>query len=565
MYNKEKGGNVFTICFYKRRRNKMKAKRNVEKKVWGVFLAVALVVTTMMVSAPVIHAKPVGINNSGSNLIINTGSGLVYTINKKNGDMTSCKLNGIELCGSKPSHINSGLGSANVTYSTSPSGATVVITVVSGGTTHYYVSRYGENIIYMATHITEEPSIGCLRYIFRGNSKVLTNVPVESRTIGGSGLEGGPDVFSYSNGTTTSKYYGNEQAKDLTIKGATGHGVGVFMAYGNRESCVGGPFFRDIQFQSGGDTEIYNVMNHGIGATENFRMGLYGPYAYVFTNGSKPGIPDFSWMKSLNLKGWVSSRGGVAITGINGMDKNYSYTYGFANDQAQYWATAASNGFAKCMDMKPGTYTMTIYKGELAVHSTSVQVRANETTMLHTQNISNDPSSSTALWRIGNWDGTPLEFLNGRNISVMHPQDVRNANWGPVTYTIGRNWEGQFPAAQFRGANSPTTILFNLSSAQASASHTFQIGITTAYNNGRPSVTVNGHALAVKAASNQPKTRSLTVGTYRGNNTTYSWSIPASYLNSGNNTISITPISGNSDLSKFLSASYSYDCVELLD
>ena len=543
----------------------MKRNRKISRGFYSILLAFAMIVSSLMVTCPSVQAKPVGISNSGSYLTINTGSGLVYTINKKNGDMTSCKLNGIELCGSKPSHINSGLGSANVTYSTSPSGATVVITVTSGTLTHYYVSRYGENIIYMATHITEEPAIGCLRYIFRGNGNVLTSVPAESRTRGGNGLEGGPDVFSYSNGTTTSKYYGNEQAKDLTIKGATGNGVGVFMAYGNRETCIGGPFYRDIQFQSGADTEIYNVMNHAIGATENYRMGLYGPYAYVFTTGSTPAMPDYSWMSALNLKGWVSSRGGVAIVGINGMDSNYTYTYGFSNKNAQYWATAASNGFAKCLNMKPGTYTMTIYKGELAVQTSTVTVKANETTMLHTQTITNDPSNASAIWRIGNWDGTPLEFLNGRNISLMHPSDVRNANWGPVTYRIGSNWAGQFPAAQFRGANTPTTIQFNLSGAQASTDHRINIGITTAYNNGRPCVTVNGHKLALQPASNQPKSRSLTVGTYRGNNTTFSWTIPASYLNAGNNTISIEPISGNSDLSTFLSASFAYDCVELLN
>lgn len=543
----------------------MQKSRKISMRFYSVLTALALILSTIMVTAPVVEAKAVGISNSGSNLTINTGSGLVYTINKNNGDMTSCKMNGIELCGSKPSHINSGLGSANVSYTTSPSGSTVVITVTAGTLTHYYVSRSGENVIYMATYITSEPSEGCLRYIFRGNGNVLTRVPAESRTKGGSGLEGGPDVFSYSNGTTTSKYYGNEQAKDLTIKGATGNGVGVFMAYGSRETCIGGPFYRDIQFQSGGDTEIYNVMNHAIGATENYRMGLYGPYAYVFTTGSTPAIPDFSWMKSLNLKGWVSSRGGVAVVGINGMDNNYTYTYGFSNANAQYWGTASSTGFVKVMNMKPGTYTMTIYKGELAVYNTTVTINANETAMLHTQTITNDPSAANAIWRIGNWDGTPLEFLNGRNIAIMHPSDVRNANWGPVTYTVGSSWTGQFPAAQFRGANTPTTVRFNLSDAQASSNHTLNIGITTAYNNGRPSVTVNGHTLALKGASNQPKSRSLTVGTYRGNNTTFSWSIPASYLNAGSNAITLEPISGNSDLSKFLSAAYAYDCVELLN
>lgn len=539
-------------------------KKRAKQNLGSLLLSFILIVSGLFIGVPIINAKAVGITDNGSYFTVDTGAGLIYKINKANGDMTSCKLNGTELTGTKPSHINSGLGNANVTYSKSPSGSTVVITVSTDTLTHYYVSRYGENIIYMATYITEQPAIGCLRYIFRGNGKVLTNVPVESNIVGAAGLEGGPDVFSFSNGKTASKYYGNDQAKDLTIRGCTGNGVGVFVAYGNRETSVGGPFFRDIQFQSGTDTEIYNVMNHAIGATEDYRMGLYGPYAYVFTNGSTPGIPDMSWMSALNLRGWVSARGTVAIVGLSGMNSNYQYTYGFANAAAQYWATANSKGFAKCTGMKPGTYTMTVYKGELSVHTATVTVKANETTILNTQTITGDPSAQSAIFRIGDWDGTPLEFKNGNKLSLMHPSDVRNGSWGPVTYNVSDNRAGQFPAAQFRAANSPTTVTFNLSSAQASAAHTLNIGITTAYNNGRPSVSINGHVLAVKSASSQPKSRSLTVGTYRGNNTTFSWSIPASYLNAGSNTITITPISGNTDLSTYLSASYAYDCVELL-
>ncbi len=544
-----------------------KKKHNVFMGLVNFLMVFTLIVSTLMVSAPKVSAAAVYVTDSGSTLVVNTGSGLIYTINKANGDMVSCKLNGTELTGTKPSHINSGLGSANVTWSRSPSGSTLVITVDAGTLTHYYVSRGGENIIYMATYISEEPSIGCLRYIFRGNGNILKNVPTESDIRNAVGFEGGPDVFSFSNGKTASKYYGNDQAKDLTIRGCTGNGVGVFMAYGSRETGIGGPFYRDIQFQSGIDTEIYNVMNHAIGATESFRMGLYGPYAYVFTNGSTPSIPDFSWMRSLNLKGWVSSRGAVAVTGLSGMESDQEYTYVFSNENAQYWTTAYStNGFGKCTNMKPGTYTMEVYKGELCVHTvTGVTVTANNTTMLHTQTISNDPAKKSAIWRIGKWDGTPLEFLNGKNISIMHPSDIRNAGWGPVTYTVGSSSTVQFPAAQFRAANSPTTIKFNLNSSQASSYHTLNIGITTAYNNGRPSVTINGHALAAKSASSQPKTRSLTVGTYRGNNTTFSWSIPASYFVNGTNTISITPISGNADMSTYLSASYAYDCVELAD
>lgn len=123
----------------------------------------------------------------------------------------------------------------------------------------------------------------------------------------------------------------------------------------------------------------------------------------------------------------------------------------------------------------------------------------------------------------------------------------------------------RFPAIQFRGENSPTTITFNLNASQASSSHMLNIGITAAYNNGRPSITVNGHALTNPAASSQPNSRSFTIGTYRGNNTTFSWNVPASYFVNGSNTITITPISGSSDLGNWLSAGWVYDCVELLN
>jgi rhamnogalacturonan endolyase len=543
---------------------KLKNRKLSLRKLGSFILAITFILTASMIPGTPVFAATIGVTDNGSTIVVNTGAGLVYTINKANGDMTSCKLNSTELNGqTKASQVNIGLGTATVTWGRSPSGSTVLITVEAGTLTHYYASRSGENTIYMGTYISEEPSIGSLRYIFRGNGSVLTNVPVESNIKNATGLEGGPDVFVRTDGTTASKYYGNDQAKDLTIRGVTGNGVGVFMAYGSRETSIGGPFFHDIQFQSGDDTEVYNVMNHATGQTEAFRMGLYGPYALCFTTGSTPTVPDFSWMSGLGLKGWVSSRGNVAMVGLSGMDSNYKYTYGFANSEAQYWATASSTGYAQCYNMKPGTYTMTVYKGEMSVYTESVTVTAGQTTTLNTRTITADPSAQSTIWRIGNWDGTPLEFLNGSNISMMHPSDVRNSSWGPVTYTVGSSTNKQFPAAQFRAANSPTTINFNLTSAQAAVAHTLNIGITTAYSNGRPSVTINGHTLTLKSASTQPDTRSLTVGTYRGNNTTFSWSIPTSYFVSGTNTMTITPISGNTDLSTYLSAAYAYDCVEL--
>ncbi|SEO47238.1 rhamnogalacturonan lyase B N-terminal domain-containing protein [Paenibacillus sp. OK076] len=535
------------------------------KKGISSFLFLVMMTAAVLYPTSTGHAATIYVTDNGSRIEVNTGAGLVYTVNKTNGDIISAKMNGTELNGSsKGSHIGSGLGSANVTWNTSPSGSTVLITVSTSTLTHYYSSRGGENIIYMATYVTAEPSVGELRYIFRGNGSVLTGVPANSNIRNNTGAIESQDVFGYANGQSTSKYYGNDQAKDLTIRGVTGSGVGVFMAYGNREKSSGGPFFRDIQFQSGGDTEVYNYMNSGHAQTENWRMGLHGPYALIFTTGATPSVPDFSWMSGLNLTGWVSSRGNVVLNGLSGMDTGYAYTVGFANSNAQYWVNASSSGAAAKYSMIPGTYTMTVYKGELAVYTESVNVTGGSTTTLNTRTINNDPSKASSIWRIGNWDGTPSEFLNGQTIPIRHPSDSRNPSWGPVSYATG-SATNKFPAIQFRGQNSPTTVTFSLNSSQAASSHVLNIGITAAYNNGRPSVTINGQTLTSPAASSQPNSRSFTIGTYRGNNSTFSWNIPASYFVNGSNSITITPISGSSDLGNWLSAGWVYDCVELLN
>ena len=542
-------------------------------------LLTSCIATAAVLLTPVRSHANFGATPSGGGYIVNNGANLVFTITSA-GDMSSCKYKGTELNDtSKASCIASGLSASSVKASTN-GGSVIIIKCVStasefGNLTHYYIVSNGIDNIYMATYPTMEPTVGELRYIFRGQFNVLPNGPADSNNNGNTGAIESTDVFGHSNGQTTSKYFGNERAKDLTVKGATGSGVGVFTAFGNRESDMGGPFVRDIENQgdgSGSDQEIYNYMNSGHhlnltidGQAENFRVNvLYGPYAFCFTSGSTPSVPDMSFIANLGLTGYVGSsgRGRVVLNGLSGMNIAYTYYMGFANTTAQYWAQLNSTGGGECYNMKPGTYTMTIYKNELSVWSGNVTVTAGNATTVHTITVT-DPSSVATIWRIGDWDGTPLEFLNGGNIMSMHPSDVRNSHWGPVTFTVGSSSTGSFPSCQFRGTNSPTTILFNLSSTQAASAHTLNIGITTAYNNGRPSATINGHALSNPGASTQPGDRSLTTGDYRGNNATFTWSIPSSDFVTGQNTLVITPISGSSDLSPWLSASWGYDCVEL--
>lgn len=548
---------------------------------WQSFVcAVGSLVLLAALAFPTQTLASFGVTSSGGCYIVDTGAGLVFKIKQSNGDMTSVKYNGTELNDqSKASQIASGLGSATVT-ATNYGSNYIKITVqtsssntVASNLTHYYIIQNGVNNIYMATYVISEPSVGELRYIFRGQASVLPHGPADSNNNGENSLVESRDVFRRPDGTTTSKYYGNSQAMNLTTQGASGSGVGVYVAFGNRESSSGGPFFRDIENQAGGtqgdgagsDQQIYNYMNSGHEQTEAFRMNvLNGPYAFCFTSGSNPGVPDMSFIANLGLTGYVPSSGRGTVHGmVSGLDSDTSGVVGFANTTAQYWATV-SGGSYSCSGMKPGTYTATLYQGELAVAIGSAIVTAGSNATL---NLSSTFSHPTTIWKIGTWDGTPLEFLNGGNISQMHPSDVRNSNWGPVTFTVGSSPVSSFPAVQFRGTNTPTTIKFNLTSGQV-ASHTLRIGITCTYNKGRPVIAMNpetGNAWTSSTpdASSQPKSRSITIGTYRGNNTVFTYSIPASAFIAGTNVMQINVASSSSDLSPWLSAGWAYDCVEL--
>ena len=522
-----------------------------------------------------------GVTSSGGYYTVDTGGGLVFKVNQSSGDVTSLNFNGTEYQATdKNTHIASGLGSATVTATTYGS-SYIKITVNSGtnntvvtNLTNYLMVRNGDPVIYLATYVVDEPSVGELRWITRLQFNKIPNGPPPSNNNGNTGAIESSDVFGYADGHSTSKYYGRHRAMDLTYSGATGTGIGVWSVFDTRESSSGGPFYRDIENQgdgAGSDQEVYNYMNSGHEQTEAWRLGglLYGPYAMVFTTGAAPTLPlDYSWIETggLNLLGWVSATNRGAVSGVaSGIPAGFQGVVGFANPNAQYWATVAANGTYLCSLMKTGSYTATLYKGELPVTNQTVTVTAGTTNVV---NLASGESAPTTIFRIGNWDGTPSGFLNGTNIVNMHPQDVRctgasGTNWGPRVYSVGTNVAGDFPAIQMRATNTPTTILFNLTAAQI-ATMTFRVGMTCAYNNGRPQITVNGYSPSYPGASAQPNSRSFTTGTWRGNETLETYSVSSGHFVTGLNTLTISPVSGNADLGPWLSAGWVYDAVDLI-
>ena len=538
-----------------------------------------LIAAALVLAAPSAHAA-FGLSSTTDFYTVDTGAGLVFKVRRTDngsstqspGDIASLVYNGVEYQNqSRGSQVTSGFDYLYSGISAVSVSAAVVntdyikVTVQAGNLTHYYMARNGYAHIYMGTYFTTEPDIhGLVRYIVRIPQAKLPNGPTPSDIRNTTTTVESGDIFALANGETRSKHYSNQRLKDWSYIGATGTNVGVWMVRDNHEGGSGGPFYRSLLNQCGSDQEITYIVNYGEAQTEAYRTGILNSYTLVFNGGGSPGTPDVSWFANMGLSGYLNAagRGRVTGVGINGRDTNYAYTVGFANSTAQYFtAAAASNGYFNCTGMRPGTYTMKVYKTELAVWTGSATVAAGGTQIFNTITITGDPSSVTPLWRVGNWDGSPAEFRNGGSITTMHPSDPRLSSWTPGTYVIGSSSPSSFPCYQWKDINGSQAIQFNLTSGQVAA-RTVRVGLTCAYSNARPKITVNSWTSSNPSASTQPSTRTLTVGTYRGNNVTYTFSVPASAFVTGTNTLTVIPISG-SGLTGYLSAGYSIDCVDI--
>lgn len=522
-------------------------------------------------------AAAFGYTDDGSNYVVDTGASLVFKVSKTNGDLTSLVYRGTEYqgYGGKNSHIESGLGTSTVTIS--QSGSTILISVTYGTLKHYYAARSGENNVYLWTN-KADTSVSATRFILRVKAGLFLNDEPDSYTYAPTTIEAS-DVFAKSDGQTRSKHYSKLRVIDYNYVGWTTGSVGLYVVRSNHEKASGGPFYRSLlRHQSADGGGLYEILYYGQNQTEDQRFGLQGPYVIAFTDGGAPssslypGTLTTSWADSLGLSGYVAAggRGRVAGVGITGRNTSYAYTVGIANSAAQYWGSArSSDGWFSIGGVLPGTYTLTVYKSELAVYSTSVTVSAGGATTLNTIAIpsSNDPSNATAIWRINDWNGTPSGFKNADLMTYAHPSDVRASAWtGNVVIGSGTETSA-FPCYIWKDVNSGLLVYFRLTAAQAAAAHTLRIGVTTAYANGRPQIVVNdAWTSAIPSPPTQPNTRSLTNGSYRGNNYTFTYSVPASAWltdTSQYNVLKINVVSGSGSTA-YLSAGTSIDAIDLL-
>ncbi|KAJ7347509.1 polysaccharide lyase family 4 protein, partial [Mycena albidolilacea] len=528
--------------------------------------ALSLLTSVFALSVPLVSGF--GLTASGTLWTVTTDGGLVFTVQSTNGDITSLLYNGIQAQDpTKSSQLSSGLGTASCSWVQTGTGCRPSTTSTL---TQYYVAQRGVAAIHMATYTTAEPTVGELRYIARLLHTAVPNGIPQSNTVGGTAIEAS-DVYLVS-GQTRSKFYSGVQFINDQVHGVTGSGIGVYMIIPGvgYESSSGGPFFKDINNQGSVQQELYFCTcrsNSGHTQTEANRMGLHGPYALWFTTGAAPsGTVDTSFWGTLGaVSGLVlpAARGFVEGKAI-GVPAAYAAdtVVGWSNSVAQYWARAnAATGDFFSPAMKPGTYTMTVYKGELAVGSQVVLVNAGTTISSNIHDTSVD-DTTTYIWQIGEFDGMPTGFLNADMIQTMHPSDSRMHIWGPVTFTVGQQAIGFFPMAIFQGIG-PVTIRFALQPGQGGA-RTLKIATTLAFAGGRPVVSVNTWNSSIPAAPSQPDSRGVTRGVYRGNNIEYTYAIPTGILFTGStiNVITISVASGSSG-DTFLSPNIVFDALAL--
>ncbi|MFI9207979.1 rhamnogalacturonan lyase B N-terminal domain-containing protein [Streptomyces sp. NPDC053253] len=542
----------------------------------GAAVAGAAVAATAGLASGTAAAAGFGWSDDGTQYVVDTGAGLVFKVSKSTGDLTSLVYRGTEYegYGGKHSHVESGLGASTV--SLAQTGSTILVTVVHGTLRHYIAARSGLNNVYLWTD-KADTSFTATRFIARLKPGVFPNEGPDSWVEGADTVIEAGDVWQRADGHTRSKHYSGVRVMDYDHIGYTNGSAGLWMVRSNHEKASGGPFYRSLLRHSNElGVGLYEILHYNQSQTEGMRFGLQGPYLLAFTDGGTPDPAlfaanhDTSWVDGLGIPGWVGAagRGRVAGVGLAGMDAGHAYTVGFANADAQYWTRAAAvTGAFSCRGMLPGTYTLTVYKGELAVHTGTVIVTAGAATALHTLTLANDPSTAPAIWRIGDWDGTPGTFKNAALMTYAHPADVRAAPWtGNVVLGGSGDVAASFPCYLWKDVNDGVLVYFKLTAAQAAAAHTLRIGVTTAFLNGRPQVTVNDWVSAIPSPPTQPATRSLTNGSYRGNNHTFTYVVPASAWKTDTsryNVLRLNVVSGSSGTG-FLSPGTAIDCVDLL-
>ncbi|KAJ9441054.1 Rhamnogalacturonate lyase A [Diplonema papillatum] len=547
---------------------------------WALFAAAAACVSGF------------GLTSTADEYTIDTGAKLVFSVRRTAppasatvgsiGGITSLKYDDVEYAQEGGySTVNKGFdllfaGVSDVTVDAVVVDTTMIkVTVVTPFLTQYYIAKDGDARIYMGTIWTKQPDVESkIHFVLRLNPDL---VPTFSRGNEGDirlatdpALEA-DDVFLMSNNETRSTYYTMSRAVDWTFAGVTGPKIGFWLIRGLHEAASGGPFHRAPMSLTTNDTqELIYAVNDIHAQTEAFRVGTLSTYTFAASPGFEPDTAvSYEFYAELNVTGFVPEAERCEFR-VRLIENDYVTRHRavFTSEQGQYWATMRQrDGYFRAPFLLPGVYTMTVYKEELALHVIeNITAEAGTSVTLPDFSVlASDPSTQPAVFRIGDWDGSPRELRNGEMVLKMHPSDARLDSWATAPFIVDTNTTTDFPAYMFQDVNDFYTIEFALSEALKATTRTFRIGTTVGNKGARPSIQVN----SAKKSSVPPKpfsipTRTLTLGTYRSVNEMHTYDIaPSAWTTDAMQTITVRAESGSAGVD-WLSPSIAFDCLDLL-
>ncbi|KAJ9451941.1 Rhamnogalacturonate lyase A [Diplonema papillatum] len=531
------------------------------------------------------------LNTTDDMYTIDTGADLVFTVRRTEPPgLTSTSIGGIESLlykgveyteeGQRDSHIGSGFdwlyeGDTTVTVDAVLIDDSIIkVTVETPYLIHYYIVKKGVSParIYMGTYWSKQPNTEeQIRFLFRLDPNKVPDSYPEGDVRNNTGAIESKDIFGTENGETRSKHHTNQRVVDWQSMGVTGDNVGMYIVRGNHEMSSGGPFYRCIRVQTKVESqELTYMLNYRQAQTEPYRKGTLAVYTFVVTDGGEPDAAiDYGFYGSLNLTGYVppSGRGEVACSGVEAT-AGVRHIAGFSNDNGQYWAIMdAATGAFRAPGILPGVYTMTIFKNELEVHvQEDVAVAAGQVTELPAFSVlAGDPSGEATIFRIGDWDGSPEELRNGEKITRMHPSDVRMDPWVASPFVVGNTSASEFPGVLFKAVNNDYQIHFKMTDDQKLVVRSARVGITVSHNGARPLLGVNGWTSKVPSSPPKLPTRTLTTGTYRGNNKMFTYEIPTTAWTADEYQVLTVTVASGSGGSEYLSPAMAIDCVDLLE
>ena len=399
-------------------------------------------------------------------------------------------------------------------------------------------------------------------------------------------------TFKLSDGSIYTKYDWANFVKDDQLHGIMGDGIGAWLISPSTEWVNGGPTKQELTVHATDTTPIILQTLHSshFGAGEAVLTGsddkkIFGPALFYVNSGSTQDamVADAKSMASAEVEAWpyswftnnadiksglvsVASERGT-VSGTVNIDERFGtnkvqvvLTQGtekplLDNNGYQYYTEATVGSNFQIKNIRPGTYQLYVYA--LNGGATGTYTKGNVSVGTGTTDLGaiewDTDGVNKVLWRIGDADRTTKGFK-------LSDEKRHYGVWETVpetlNYTIGTNTESDWYYAQVKNEGI-WNIKFNYT---GSANAMLRLTIATAGASQTPKLEVkmNDNSLSSSSIVFNNDAAIYRSGVMGGRDSLIVLKVPATYMNQGENTLSLKVWNLGSKIGGVM-----YDCIKL--